>query len=293
MIFKDAFNLWFDFYKNNVGEKRAKYVHSLFINDLVELHHLKINNIRPKLILDLLNAVDKGNKRKIMKMILINVYGYLCAIDAFDNNPAERVSKYIYHHEFKGFNTILDENKLGKMLKSIFRDRGRKSSAAVNALLVIIFTAKRRQEVMQAKWSEIDFDNKIWTIPSERMKTKREHIFPISETVLSILAEQKKLNKMNSEYIFVGRNKDKPLYDSAPYTWLQNNYYIGEQTLHGFRKTFSTFAHDSGLFSVDAIEVQLSHAIKDVRGIYNKASYIKERRKLMQWYDELLHKIKS
>ena len=59
---------------------------------------------------------------------------------------------------------------------------------AVKALQFTILTAARSKEVLQATWSEIDFDNKVWTIPAARMKGNREHKVPLSPQAVDFAA---------------------------------------------------------------------------------------------------------
>jgi len=77
------------------------------------------------------------------------------------------------------------------------------------ALQFTILTAARTGEVLEAVWSEIQPDKKIWTIPDVRMKAKQENIVPLSDMALKILNEAR-LYK-DSEYIFPGTRKERPL----------------------------------------------------------------------------------
>ena len=63
---------------------------------------------------------------------------------------------------------------------------------------------------------------------------------------------------------------------------------------HGFRHTASTLLNELQLFSPDAIELQQAHVDKNtIRGTYNKAQYLPERRKMMQFYADYLDGLKS
>lgn len=119
------------------------------------------------------------------------------------------------------------------------------------------------------------------------MKTGREHLVPLPHQMLSLLILHK-ANKRSNKWVFpMKKDPSRPLWSSATRRVLvMSGCEITNH--HGYRKTFSTHASESGLWSVDAIESQLSHQIAGVRGIYNKAQFIDERRKMMQWYaDEI------
>lgn len=62
------------------------------------------------------------------------------------------------------------------------------------------------------RWAEIDFDARIWTCPEERMKTGEEHRVPLTHEMLAII---KLLKEMQSEYVFEGQKRHKPLSNMA------------------------------------------------------------------------------
>lgn len=148
------------------------------------------------------------------------------------------------------------------------------NSEARKAIMMLIYTGMRCDECLSAKWSEFDFDEKVLRIPADRMKKRREHIVPLSDPVLEILHSMRKCAV--NDYVFSVRSHVLRYHVKA----------VSDKqvTLHGFRKTFSTAAHESGLWSVDAIELSLAHKIYGVRGVYNRAKYLDERRRLMRWY---------
>lgn len=64
--------------------------------------------------------------------------------------------------------------------------------------------------------------------------------------------------------------------------------YAGKLTGHGFRHTLSTILHENG-FNTAWIEMQLAHVDKNtIRGVYNHAQYIEDRKKMMQWYSDFI-----
>ena len=68
--------------------------------------------------------------------------------------------------------------------------------------------------------------------------------------------------------------------------------YRSRATIHGFRTLASSILNESGEWNPDAIERQLAHSEKDqVRAAYNRAQYLEERKRMMQWYADYLEKI--
>lgn len=152
------------------------------------------------------------------------------------------------------------------------------------AMEFLILSFVRVGELRLMEWAEIDFKNKQWLIPAHKMKMNREHIVPLSDRALEILEEMKNLNKYANPCVFVG-NHHKPISNVLLSQTMKKLGYQGIATPHGFRAMASTILNESGLFNPDAIERQLSHCEENkVRGAYNRAEYLEERQKMMQWY---------
>lgn len=155
------------------------------------------------------------------------------------------------------------------------------------ALQLLAQTFVRTNELIGAEWVEFDLDSALWVIPSERMKMKTEHVVPLSRQALAILAELKELCS-GSRFVFPGRNRDKPISNNTMLFALYRLGYKGKMTGHGFRAVASTILNETG-FNPDVIERQLAHCERnEVRGAYNRAEYLAERKRMMQqWADYL------
>ncbi|MDF3047317.1 MAG: hypothetical protein K0R73_435 [Candidatus Midichloriaceae bacterium] len=152
-------------------------------------------------------------------------------------------------------------------------------------LKLLILTFIRSSELRGARWSEISFEKAEWRIPAERMKMKELHIVPLSRQALDILKQLKGLNG-SRPFVFPSRTKPETSFISEN-TILYMLYRLGyhsQATAHGFRSTASTILNEHG-FNSDVIERQLAHGERNkVRGAYNHAQYLKERRDMVQWY---------
>jgi len=160
-------------------------------------------------------------------------------------------------------------------------------------LISMVFT--RANELLQAEWSEFDFDKLLWEIPASRMKMEKELLVPLAPQVVAILKELKTMNP-NSKFILPGRGGKKGLSANALLRALDTLGYGKKQTVHGFRHIASTILNDARrgderLFDPDAIEAQLAHVSGGTRGVYNKAKYLPERRRLMNWWNSYLEEI--
>jgi len=153
------------------------------------------------------------------------------------------------------------------------------------AMRTLMLTFVRTIELIEARWEEIDWEEEIWNIPAERMKEKRAHFVPLAKQTIDTLRQLQSITG-NSELLFPKRGSMRePMSNSTILRVIDRIGYKGRMTGHGFRSVASTVLNESGLFDFDVIERQLSHQDKDdVRAAYNRSKYMKERRRMMQWW---------
>ena len=152
--------------------------------------------------------------------------------------------------------------------------------AGARAMEIIILTAARTSEVLNAKWSEFDLDAKLWTIPKERMKSFKEHRVPLSDAVVTMLTTLKKESK-GRDYIFPGQKKDTALSNMTCLATLKR---MGRAdiTVHGFRSTFRDWISETTAYPRDVAEMALAHTIGDkTEAAYRRGDLIEKRRALM------------
>lgn len=152
-------------------------------------------------------------------------------------------------------------------------------------LMLLAHTFVRTSELRYMQRAEIV--DKFWIIPKERMKMNKTHVVPLSNQVINLL---KDLDKYNSDSELILESPDRPGHPLSENTFLFALYrlgYRGKMTGHGFRSLASTVLNQHSTFSKDAIERQLAHKESDdVRAAYNRAEYLDERTKLMQWWSD-------
>ena len=137
----------------------------------------------------------------------------------------------------------------------------------------------RTSEVIGAKWSEIDLDAGVWTVPVERMKGGKEHQVPLSKRAIEILES---LPRERGGYVFPGAKAKAPLSNMAMLELLRGMDGNGF-TVHGFRSTFRDWAGDQTNFARDVIEHALAHRIKDkAEAAYRRSAALEKRRQLME-----------
>ena len=157
--------------------------------------------------------------------------------------------------------------------------RRREASAAL-ALELCILTAARSGEILGMRWSEIDLDKKIWTVPAERMKAGRQHRVPLSSRAIAILRQLQKLKA--GEFVFPGHARNKPLSNMAMEMVLRRMK-VEDATVHGFRSSFRDWAGNVSNFPRELIETALAHVIGDrAEQAYRRSDALEKRRKLME-----------
>lgn len=146
------------------------------------------------------------------------------------------------------------------------------------ALELTILTAARTGEVLGARWSEIDLDDKTWRIPGERMKAGREHVVPLSDSAVALL---RKLAAVRlGDHVFPGQVADRPLSNMVMHMTLRRMKV--DVTPHGFRSTFRTWVAEQTNFAAEVAEAALAHTQDDkVIAAYQRGDFAKKRRALM------------
>jgi integrase len=148
------------------------------------------------------------------------------------------------------------------------------------ALEFLILTAARTGEVLGATWREINWAEKVWTIPASRMKANLEHAVPLPPRCLEILKEAQELAASEDGYLFPGTLYGKPLSDMALLMVIRR---LGLNiTAHGFRSTFRVWCAEQTHQPREVAEAALAHVVKDAtEAAYMRSTFFEKRRQLM------------
>lgn len=150
---------------------------------------------------------------------------------------------------------------------------------APRALEFAVLTAARSNEVRGARWPEINFAERTWTIPPERMKSGKEHRVPLSSRAIEILTELQGVRV--NDFVFPGVKPGRPV-NNATLHVLLGRMGRDDVTVHGFRSTFRDWAAETTSFPNFVVEMALAHAIGDgVEAAYRRGDLFEKRRKLM------------
>jgi integrase len=177
------------------------------------------------------------------------------------------------YRQIPGFMQRLREWKADAMSSSVIR--------------FLILTACRAGEVSGMRWDEISWEEKLWTIPPERMKSNRVHRVPLSDSALALLQRQRELTPRGCAFVWPGRSGKKPIRAHAFYLFLRESMKVEEATIHGMRASFSSWCGNETHFDRVTSELALGHAAGSaVELAYRRGDELAKRRELMTaWAD--------
>jgi integrase len=164
---------------------------------------------------------------------------------------------------------------------AFYADLRTRDAMAAKALMFTCLSGSRTGEVLNAQWSEFDFNARLWTCPADRMKGGVLHRVPLTDEMLAIIEP---LQAMKSDYVFEGQKRHRPLSNMAMLMLLRRMQVEGV-TVHGFRSAFRDWASEAANASREVAEMSLAHKVgNDVERAYARSDLLEKRRKLMeQW----------
>jgi integrase len=231
-------------------------------------------------------AIDRGApySAERTRAYISDVFSFAERRGLIDRNPARAMSGAIAVPPSPE-KPAMTAKELRETIIAI-RDRGGRESTRI-AFEILAYTFVRKSELAFARWDEIDLDAAEWRIPAARMKMREAHVIPLSMQVVSLFRKAKAISG-KSEFVFPNmRSPAKPLSDTALNNGLRR-VGIHKFSPHSFRHTASTMLNEMN-WRPDVIEKQLAHRERNkIRATYNKATYLLERKKMMQaWADHL------
>ena len=293
--FETVAHEWLALKKHEWSEDHTHDVQrSLELDVFPELGQLPITDIDSPLLLKCLERIQKRNALETTKRIrqrCSGIFRFAQSKGLCIEDPAEPLKDVLLSPKPKHLAAVpLDE--FPDLLKAI--DSYDCEPVTRYATNILILTFVRTGELIGARWDEIDFENKVWTIPAERMKRPREHFIPLSSQAIDLL---KSLHEITGHRYYLFPKRGKPREHMSKATILrviERIGYKGRMTGHGFRTLASTALNESQQFHADAIERQLAHVEdNEVRAAYNRAKHKPERIKMMQWWSNHIDLLKD
>ena len=266
-----------------------------FLELLAGIAKRPIASVTPHELLDVLKRVERRGHHETavrLRSFAGRVFRYGFATLRTDRNPAEILRGALTVPRVKHHAAIIEPAKVGELLRAIEDYNGRPETIYALKLAPHVFL--RPGELRQAKWEEIDFADKVWRVPAERMKMKQPHAVPLSRQSLYLLQELRGLARQ-SEFLFPAlHTTQRSICENTLNVALRRlGYGHDDMTSHGFRAMASTLLNESGLWHPDAIERALAHGERNkVRAAYHRGAHWAERVRMAQWWSDYLDRLR-
>ena len=174
-----------------------------------------------------------------------------------------------------------------KDIKSFYNQLCELELFSAYALRVVILTVARTSEVLKSKFEEFDLERRIWTIPYQNMKARKEHNVPLSDEVIKIINFMKR--KHNHAFVFPNTYLAKPLSNGAMLNLLKTRFPDLKVTVHGFRSTFRTWAEEEGKYQHYVIKFSQAHQLPDkIEKAYLRSDLFQQRKIIMNDWEKYL-----
>ena len=267
--------------------------------------NLPVSELKPRHFIDLQKGIEEKGLLEVAsrtRQHLSNIMRHAVHQELIDTNPAANLGG-VTTPPVRRHYPALPLERLPELLERIGAyHQGRELTR--HAVLLMLHVFIRSSELRFARWSEIDFTNRVWTIPATRepiigvrysgrgAKMRMPHIVPLSEQSIAILKQIKDITG-NNELIFPGdHNPYKPMSENTVNKALRVMGYDTKKDIcgHGFRAMACSALMESGLWAKDAVERQMSHQERNtVRMAYiHKAEHLEARKAMMQWWSDYL-----
>ncbi|WAJ71625.1 integrase domain-containing protein [Catenovulum adriaticum] len=280
---------WFEVKKTTITKDYSDDIwRSLKLHLLPSLGKEPIDFITAQKMIETLKPIEaKGNLETVKRLCqrINEIMTYAVNTGILNHNPTAGIKAAFLKPKTKNMASITPDD-LPNFLKTL----NRASIKQVTRCLIEwqLHTMVRPGEAVKARWSEIDFENKLWHIPSETMKKNRAHIVPLTEQAIEILEFLKPISR-HREFLFpADRDPKKHANEQTANAAIKRMGFKGLLVAHGLRSIASTALNEQG-FDPDVIEACLAHVDKnEVRRAYNRTDYLDRRRPVMKWWSKFI-----
>lgn len=283
---------WFEHKKDDWTERNAGYVWRRLEQKLFPyIGKTPIKQLKRKDMLEAIRHTEEAGSNDLahrLAQYCKQICQYAYREEIIGSNPAVDLHDSLKRYK-KEHHAHLETHEIPAFLKALDRNHARLYATTRYAIKLLMLTFVRTNELINARWEEIDFENAQWTIPAERMKTRKPHIVPLSKQVLAIFRELKDMNG-HREFVFPNQvNPRKTMSDSTILRGLYQLGYKGKLTGHGFRATAMSTIQEKLGYRYEVVDRQLAHAPKTkIQAAYDRAKFLDERTAMMQeWADFL------
>lgn len=226
------------------------------------------------------------NSAQAVRILASQVFRFAIAQGAASQDPASPTRDAIAKPRPKHHAAVVDPREIGQLMAAI-RSAPIRHAQVRAGLLLSAYLAPRNLQIREMRWDQIQDD--LWAVPAAFMKMQRDHLVPLPRQAREVLnwirpitgRHERVLHSTTSRTGLLSENTFNKALDQLGYDKTRHRH-------HGFRTTFSTSLNEQG-FRADWIETQLAHVEGNkIRGAYNRAVYLDDRRRMMQHYADWL-----
>lgn len=294
---------WLEFKKKGWGKHHYDSVSFFIRKDAYKyLENVPVSMVSAQDVLTVIREIESREALVLSHRVLGwigQILSYAVGTGRIEHNVSVGLKQFLQERMPVQHHPYVAIERLPEALQQIFNYTGSLLTRCALKLQAHVFL--RPAELLGAKWSEFDFEAKVWTVPASRMKGRlrqkdfgQPHLVPLSRQAIAILKEAHQVSG-RSMYVFPSQKKagQAPMYTGTIKDALERMGFQNEQSAHGFRGLASTILNESRLFSSKAIDKQLAHKPQRESAAeldYNHAIYLDERVEIMQWWSDFLDK---
>ena len=243
-----------------------------------------------------LNRIQKRGSLEQAKRtlnVIAQVMDYAESMDLCQSNPARSVLKVAPVKQTVDHFGAINWSELPELRQTLLDNPKNCDAMTIHGLWLLLLCFPRTQELVGARWDEIDFEKSLWTVPAERMKGKRgnrkEHLIPLSQQAKDHFKALYAINGDEGTVFKSIRTKSGMLSNNTFNMALKRMGFDGRMTPHGFRAFAMTNIQEQLGIELRVVDRQLAHIEKSkVTAAYNRAEYIEERKSMMQRWADLV-----
>lgn len=292
--FKHIALLWQEAFKSKTITPKTMHEHWRRLENHIfpTLATVPVAKINARLLVDTVKPLyERGHSNALEKTlrVVVEIMDYAENTGLIDLHNCHKAQKSFYFRPAT-HNPTITPNQVPKLIDDIFHSHTKPKTKLL--IFWSLLTAVRPAEAVSVEWSEIDWEQRLWRIPKEKMKgrknEKRSHTVPLSTPAIWVLESAKKYSGQ-SKYVFSHfQYPTKPMSSETVNAALKRNGYYKILTAHGIRSIVRTYLADIGIEKNTAEKV-LAHKIDDdLEATYNRHDYLKQRIPVMeQWADYL------
>lgn len=277
---------------------RQKIQRRLEMHVFPTLSNRPISQITPPELLNCLRKIEKAGTYEMTsrtKQICGQVFRYGIQSGKCDRDASADLKGALKTSTTKHFRTI-DIKNLPSFINALERNEARIFERTRRAIWLSLLTFCRPGEIRQAQWSEIDFKAGLWTIPASKMKSRKDHIVPLSTQAIAVLKKQKdETSQINTDYVFPSQIHPKQCMSDGTVNRAIDRLGFGkEMVAHGVRALARTTIREQLGYESEVIEKQLAHKTRNPLGeAYDRTQFLPERKKMMQEWANYLDALAS